>query len=370
MKRAILIFSGYNHRGIIAFIRFCRKNNIKFYIYASSEKDPIFLTIYKKNIIGVRKSKVLTTEEIIHIGEDLKNANGLDEIIILPSTEYLNRFLLNNRKQIELNKLLIPLCPQNVYEAISDKYSFAELCSSFGINVPMVYNFIEEINLPFVIKPKRYFDKENIVNEKPIIIYSQEELANLDKKYLENTYYYQEFIHGNSYYLMYYIAEDGKYSVFSQENLIQQADGLSIIAAKSSTIHERQIAKEFAKLLQHIKFWGLIMIEVKYSNDKFYMIEANPRLWGPSQLILDANMDLFELFALDNKLLSKKSNLIFIENKKYFWTGGFAADNKRKKFPVFHEYNSEQFFKDYYSWIKNDVYNKHDTVILFQEELC
>jgi hypothetical protein len=35
-------------------------------------------------------------------------------------------------------------------------------------------------------------------------------------------------------------------------------------------------------------FYGLVMIEVKEYDNQFYMIEANPRLWGPSQLILDA----------------------------------------------------------------------------------
>ena len=41
------------------------------------------------------------------------------------------------------------------------------------------------------------------------------------------------------------------------------------------------------------------------------MIEANPRLWGPSQLILDSGMDLFQCFAYDNKLIKK------IETKHY-----------------------------------------------------
>ena len=56
-------------------------------------------------------------------------------------------------------------------------------------------------------------------------------------------------------------------------------------------------------MLIQIGYYGLIMIEVKIQDGEYYMIEANPRLWGPSQLILDAGMDLFHRFALDNGLI-------------------------------------------------------------------
>ena len=48
------------------------------------------------------------------------------------------------------------------------------------------------------------------------------------------------------------------------------------------------------------------MVEVKHLSNKNYMIEANPRFWGPSQLFVDAGINLFEAFLVDNGLLNKR----------------------------------------------------------------
>ena len=118
-------------------------------------------------------------------------------------------------------------------------------------------------------------------------------------------YYFQEYIAGSCYYLLYYFDKDGSYSVYSQENLIQQSNGGSMILSKSSDIHNQEISKAYASLFVKEKYHGLIMVELKKFKNKFYMIEANPRFWGPSQLIIDASMDLLDRFMLENKLIKK-----------------------------------------------------------------
>lgn len=367
--RAVLIFSGYNNRGIVAFCRFCRKNKIAFFIVASSHDDLILLTDYRSNVIGMRNSVKLQVDDLLEYKEKIIINTDIDRLLILPSTEYLNRFLLTHKRGLEAEGYIIPLCPMKLYELLSDKYSFGELCKQHNIPVPREYENIESAKIPFVAKPKSYFLNTNVVNEKPVIVTNEAEYRKL-KPLNTNDFFYQEFVDGNSYYLLYYFSKDRTYSVFSQENLIQQHNGLSIIAAQSAEIHNMNVSSEYGSLLLSLGFTGLIMIEVRFFKDEFYMIEANPRLWGPSQLILDAGMDLFERFAFDNGLINELEAPPYQIGEKYFWQGGIIEDQKKKYATAFHNYSKGSFFDEYASWCRANIYMRSDTESIFFKELA
>lgn len=112
------------------------------------------------------------------------------------------------------------------------------------------------------------------------------------------------------------------------------------------------------------------MIEVKEYKGKIYMIEANPRIWGPSQLINDGKMNLLYKFALDYKLLKSKKDITFEYkiNVKYFWLGGIFEDKRKNHITVFHNYSKEDLEKEYEDWKKNDVYMREDTIELYYKE--
>jgi hypothetical protein len=99
------------------------------------------------------------------------------------------------------------------------------------------------------------------------------------------------------------------------------------------------------------------------------MIEANPRLWGPSQLILDAGMDLFYFFAADNELINAVPKSQFKKGVKYFWSGGIIEDQLKGEMPVFHQYSASEFFKENAGWCKADLYTKSDTLKVYQKEV-
>jgi len=366
--RGVLIFSGYNHRAIVAFCRFCRENKILFFIIASGPTDFILISDYKKNVVETRNTVAISIDNVIEIKKKITNDYEIIELLILPSSEYLNRFLLQHRTELELNDFIIPLCSIELYQQLSDKYSFSELCKRHNIAVPEEYESLATINIPFVAKPKRYFSGRKTVSDKPIIVTNDREYTMLKKTNLDD-FYFQEFISGQSFYLLFYFSSGGTYSVFSQENLIQQYNGLSIIAAKSSNIHLHKIATDFASLLCSLTFVGLIMIEVKFFNDRFYMIEANPRLWGPSQLILDAGMDLFDRFAAENGLIKEIPTRSYTVGYRYFWSGGIIEDQEKKYSITLHNYDKQSFFDDYAEWCKSDIYLRPDTTSIFFKEL-
>ena len=75
------------------------------------------------------------------------------------------------------------------------------------------------------------------------------------------------------------------------------------------------------------------MVEIKKQINVNYMIEANPRFWGPSQLFVDARMNFFEAFLHDFGFLPENPppfNFINAIHKKYFWFGGIIEVFLRK----------------------------------------
>lgn len=95
--RGVLIFSGYKERGVIAFCRFCKKYDIPFFLVASHQNDKILSSSYRQNLLGIRRSPNLTLENFKQYRSMLSERLSKDEIIVLPSTEFLNRFLLQER---------------------------------------------------------------------------------------------------------------------------------------------------------------------------------------------------------------------------------------------------------------------------------
>lgn len=373
IKNAFLIFSGNNPRAVLSFCRFCRANDIPFYLISSGKDDFIYLTEYKEFVVYERNSRNLSTSEIIKVVEKIRAEKLSEKIVVLPSSEYLNRFLLKNKAFFEAKSILVPLVDEDIYTLVSDKFRFSELCKKFNLKVPREFDLAGIRDYPLVIKPKVYAFENKKLDFKPKIIKSSIEMdawLEINRGQLSK-YYFQEFVDGNSIYLLFYISSDPKNHVkFAQRNQIQQPDGGSMIAAFSTDHYKLPIADHYINLLDKIGFKGLIMIELKENNDQYYMIEANPRLWGPSQLFVDANVPIFENFAEDCGFkLNRVKNEVYRESK-YFWFGGFLQCLKKGDFPVFHNYDRHSFFiEDFSDWMNNDVYKRKDSLNAFLSEI-
>ncbi len=369
--RSVLIFSGYNERGIIAFCRFCKKANIPFAVVAASSNDKILLSSYSQNVIETRFTSKLTLDAFRRYREYFAKTFSPDETIVLPSTEFLNHFLLEERNSLESMGYVIPLCSMSLYQAISDKYSFYLLCRNRGILTPQELS-ISHCKPPCVVKPKTYFAQDKkTVNPKTTVISNFEELQKCRRTIDTQNTFIQEFVEGKSVYLLFYFGKDRTYSIYSQENFMQQYNGRSIIAAEAAQFHEHSEVQKFTDLFLDMHFTGLVMVETRLKGEKFYMIEANPLIWGPSQLINDANMDLFHRFAVDFGLVNEDRSLLFDYQPKtrYFWLGGILEDLSSGNMITFHNYDRERFFDEYALWLQREVYFREDTVNVFLEEL-
>lgn len=364
MKQGIVIFSGYNQRAIIAFLRTLEKNKIEdYYIIAASKSDPILVTTYKSHVIFIRDTNELNIEIITDVIDVLREKNELEKVLIAPSTEALNRFILAKREKLSEHHIEVPLVSKDLYEQISDKYSFGRMCEEDRIAVPGEIDFPEFYTEPFVAKPKKYFTSLNKIYS-PEVIKSETEYKHFTTKFPVDEFYYQKYISGKSYYLLYYFDKSQNVHCLVQENIAQQPNGKSIVAAKLSKCKFNQVDSKFRKMFTRIGFTGLVMIELRISKDSQIMIEANPRFWGPSQLFVDAGYNYFELFLKDNGFISNEIEMSVDDSVRYFWSGGYYyAKCQCRAF----EFNAllDTDMAEYKKW---DIYSRLDTMNIFQNE--
>jgi len=190
-SKVIIILSGYNQRALISFIRILSKNEIPFTIIAYGKNDPIYQSKYCSNIIFQRSSKKLSVQLFVKIAKLIFKNKSFKKAVILPSSEFLNRFLLGNRNSLEKLNFEIPIVEETTYNMISDKYKFTDICKTAGIKVPDEFN--ECSHYPFVAKPK-YFLSKNGKSLYPYIIESDEHLKIFQIKEDSNNFFYQEYI--------------------------------------------------------------------------------------------------------------------------------------------------------------------------------
>jgi predicted ATP-grasp superfamily ATP-dependent carboligase len=262
---------------------------------------------------------------------------------------------------------VIPLVNKNLYEKISDKHSFADLCMKHGILVPAEFDEPPS-EFPFVAKPLKY-SSINGRQLKPYLLYNEKNWLDFSKEEVVSDFYYQEFIYGHSIYLLMYISRNGTVTKYSQENLIQQACGGSIILAKSHDFHETDEAEKYIAMLKDVKYFGLIMIEVRFcqKTNRYIMIEANPRIWGPMQFLMDNKIDLLgELLRDFFKINIQPDNSVENVYDYYFWSGGLSVINSPF---AFHNFSQEDFIENFKNIVFCDVFCRDDTISLYKQEL-
>ncbi|MBS4174154.1 hypothetical protein [Bacillus sp. FJAT-49736] len=370
-KKLILVFSGYNQRAIIAFLRTLEYKKIDYAIIAKDKHDEIFLTDYSDHVFAIRKSIPLILDDLLMSINKVRQKYKEHEFIIAPTTEALNRFLLENKEEFEQAGCTIPLVNKELYEKISDKYSFGNICRDYLIDTPYEIDIEQNISFPIVAKPKQYFSSIKNKVFSPIILNDANDFDLFKSKYPIDDFYYQEFIRGKSIYLLYYFHRDGTIYKFSQENLMQQPKGKSMLAAVSSNFHNSLESEKFERLFKDLNYFGLVMVEMKQYEEKNYMIEANPRFWGPSQFFVDAGINFFETFLHDFGILEtinlpkKPIN----SSVKYFWFGGLSEALTNYHELVYHAYTENELLQTLHEWMKYDIYRRIDTKSIFVKEL-
>ncbi len=365
IDKAITVFSGFNVRAVVAFCRRAAQLQIPFFIIAASSSDPILMTAYRDRVVRTRLTPQLCIGQVNEWLDEICEEANVRKMCVLPSTEFLNRFLLDNVNELQEHGHDVPLVSKKLYCQISNKRTFAKTCVEHGLLVPNEFEAMPE-EPPFVAKPHRYESAKTGKQLKPWLIESEISFKLFLQSEDPTDYFYQELVQGRSIYLLYYVSRVGKHAIYSQENLVQQSGGGSIVLARHSDHYLRPIAAKYLEMLQKIDFDGIIMVELKETDDgRYLMIEANPRLWGPMQFVVDNNIPILDQFLVENGFSITTKPSLLPGTPFYFWSGGITPAAQPL---MFHNFSNKDFQAIAKALIAYDIFNRDDTRELYELE--
>jgi len=225
--------------------------------------------------------------------------------------------------------------------------------------------------LPFVAKPLHYASSQSDKQPKPWLLTSQSLLDQFKQQEHIEDFFFQELAVGKSTYLLYFVSKSDDDVLFSQENLIQQCNGGSIIAARKSSAHTQPIARQYLQMFKELGYWGVLMVELKETSDGYVMIEANPRFWGPLQFVVDNGVPIISQFLVECGFPIESPSGNAADGQAphaefYFWSGGLTRSAQPL---ILHNYTDRCFLADYPNLIRQDVYLRDDTADLYVAEI-
>src|SRR5690606_9516363 len=148
----------------------------------------------------------------------------------------------------------LPLVDAATYAELTNKGSSWKWFASRGIPTPRVLGGWRD-ELPLVAKPYKNVGDDGTVRY-PILLQTRDEREAFLSLKDHGSYFPQEFIVGTSYYLLTYIARNGQAFASSQINLGQQANGKSIVLARTSQFHQCEVATSALQALRKHGFYG------------------------------------------------------------------------------------------------------------------
>lgn len=371
--KSFLVFSGGNDRAILAFLRALRRCGKRASIVARTLDDKILRTQFHRDVRCIRDSHALDMDVFTNCVSRVREYTGNGTLVVLPSTEYFNDFILQHRDEVEKLGCQVPLTDAFTYRLLTAKRSATDLFLAEGFNVPDEYPNTARLELPIVAKPLCNVSSEG-KSLYPKLLVTPRQLDAFHAAHRLDEYFFQEYVSGKSLYLLFYLSRDGKFELkSSQRNLLQQPEGKSMLFAESSDFHQSPSATRMINLLRKHGFWGLGMIEVIQTKDRLVFIEMNPRIWGPIQFCIDQRQPLLESFIGDalhedpSRFIAKSP---YAKNRttKYFWLGGLAYTLASGKRPVWHG-KKPAILTIVASALQNDVYLRADSWRCFLYEL-
>jgi N,N'-diacetyllegionaminate synthase len=232
-----------------------------------------FRKLDKSYVVPLGKSENFL-EEILKIIEK-ENPNA-----ILSGPEEETLVLSKNKKTLE-EKGVVVLCPD--YESVeicSDKIKTHEKFIAMEIPVPKLFNNLEEVIFPCIIKPQFGRGSEGIY-----IANNQEELK-FYLKISKEQVIVQEFVEGKEYTIDVLTDKEGNAISIVPRLRLDTESGISV---KGRTIYDKEIIEYCKKIARELKLFGGSCIQCIKNEKEIKFIEVNTRFGGGSILSLKAD---------------------------------------------------------------------------------
>lgn len=253
---------------------------------------------------------------------------------------------------------------------INDKQKLTELAKEIGLQVPETFvidntnnidQFADGLSYPVVIKLKNSTSSEGLSYAYSADDFVRKFNHTIVKYNLDPIDYpiVQQYISGDSYGASVLMNEGDLRAVFVHKRLREYP-----ISGGPSTLRigvkHKKMEKIAVKLLSHVKWHGLAMVEFKLDKETNtpYIIEVNPRFWGSINQAVRSGVDfpyLLYQMAVEGDVQPVKDYQVGIKTRLFFndcravLSYMKVSDNKThliKDFITFHDTYSDEFSKD------------------------
>lgn len=372
MGTVFLLFSGTNDRAGYALARGVARCGGRLAVVAMTPRDKMLMGGYRRHVVSVRENANLSMSVLADHVARARRATGADRLTLLPISEYFNTFLFEHRATIESTlDCVVPLPPAEVYRQLTNKASAAAFFSANGVLVPSEIDQPGSADVPFVAKPAN-----NISGGRsyyPVLVETEAELAELKRRPTLDGYFFQRFVRGRSYYLLAYVSRRGAVFASSQENLVQQPDGKSILLAIESDFHSTETARRAVQAIVGMGFHGFVMIEFIVNSQGAFFIELNPRPWGPLDLCLHNGSRIVEAFVGDweSDDPGRHAGGVYRHGRpaRYLWTGGLVQSLRRRGRVDHRTLSAPLAAIEVLKSARDDVYLRKDSWRVFLREI-
>ena len=311
-----------NRRSAIACARSLSRDGIDFYLAFEVERKDrgIAFRKYEKNVTfqySVQNAKAFLNS-LLAISERLGNYR-----LILCSNATA-KFASKFQETLKQNGITVDVGKHDAYRLLSNKYEFLDYSEKFGLPIPKRLDYNDVIKdsflFKFVVKPKEDGLSPMEGLQTPFLVETDRAFEKLKSLNLNPIYHFVEkYISGPSYYYCAYYCSGLRKACFTQKTLAQRPGGGSVVKAIPYDLPQELTAR-IDKLMHSINWQGAMMVEFKESRGNYFVIECNPRYWGPLQLAIDNGVN-FPLISCGVEATCQIENG---RNFGYLWIGGYV----------------------------------------------
>jgi predicted ATP-grasp superfamily ATP-dependent carboligase len=252
---------------------------------------------------------------IIRYGDPQNNPEGFrDDIIaacnelkidaVFPAGTLTTNMVSKYKKEISERtnaKMLVE--DYEKLDVIADKWKTYQLCVDIGVPVPRtelvtsseeMLNVADELKFPIILKPRSSSGSDGIM-----FMNMKNEFIELVKSptssiFKNSNYILQEIIEGDLHDVTSCSDQGRVVSILSQKRLVTMNDfgGGGII---NITTNEPKMREDAERLIKHLGWSGILEFDfIKSEDNKYYLIECNPKVWGTTQLTVDAGLNVIQ----------------------------------------------------------------------------
>lgn len=231
------------------------------------------------------------------------------------TTNYLSYYKHEINKFTD-TKLLVE--DYSILSQLTDKWLTYKICLEAKVPVPKTFlltdwqkmlSSLNSIKFPIIVKPRISYASKgvmfyNTMGELEKYLKDSEVCDGRESE--ESSYVVQELIRGDLHDVTTCAKDGNVVSILSQQRLVSLYDfgGGGII---NKTTYEPTSMKYAENIIRYMKWNGVVEFDfIKDNTGNYYLLECNPKIWGTTQLTIEAGLNvvqqLVDLFVLNKHI--------------------------------------------------------------------